>query len=421
MKKITAFLIALLLVLTALAACKEETGTPTDTDTDTSAEPSGTENTTDTQSSPYEGLISEGALQYGTYTGSSTYETVYNDKPFSMTFTFNLTFSDDGTFVLKDFDGTVKGEGTYSLANGVYTLDYGSEKTTDFIIRADGTLLFTSTVYYGSGTISLDAVDDVILSYDGSGDQPTEGGDQPTEGGTTDTPTDATFTLAEGTYTGSFTNATAMGDFAYTYTAVVGADNSFSYSVTFTTPFDEEGAPANEGLSLSGTYTLDGNDFLFRTTLNDEEKLFEGTLTADNVLVVGLQATTQASRIDSITLTAPAPFTLAEGTYTGSFTNATAMGDFVYTYTAVVGADNSFSYSVTYTTPFDEEGAPANEGLSLSGTYTLDGNDFLFRTTLNDEEKLFEGTLTADNVLVVGLQATTQASRIDSITLTAAL
>jgi hypothetical protein len=327
MKKFVSLLITLILVLSlvALTACGDKsnnTDTSTNTDTTsadtTSTDTTSTDTTTDTKTdidttTDDGGKVdlptkSEGKLKYGTYKGTSVYEGDNNGKPFSMTFEILLTLNEDGTFTLTNFSDEDKGNGTFTVNDGVYTLNFGEDKTTNFVVNADGKIQFITTVYYGKASISLDMVGDIILTSTA-----TEPDDTTIDSSETDTtidnpgnddkePVETVYTLAEGTYQGTYTKVSGMGNFVYTYTVVVGADNAISYSVIYTTPFDEGDEP-NVGLSYAGTYTLNNNKLVFTT--NDEKPItFEGTLTADNTLSIGLQATSQTDRIDTVILEA---------------------------------------------------------------------------------------------------------------------
>lgn len=264
MKKIIALLTSLILVI-SIVACGSG-------NVDTTTEPTDTTDTT---------TKSEGKLSMGTYYGACASE--------MMTFQIYLTFEADGTFVLTN--GTdEKGSGTYALADGVYTLSFGEDKTTNFIVKADGTILVTTDLYYGKASISVDYVDDIILSYQGEASSTTEAAATTSSSATT-----TNFSIAAGTYTGNYEKVSAMaGTVNYIYTAIVGADGTFSYSVKFAM-----GGTEYDGSNASGTYTVENNVFKFTDA---EGNVTEGTLTADNTLVISLKASAMASATYEVTL-----------------------------------------------------------------------------------------------------------------------
>ena len=272
MKKILALLTSLILVISIVSCGSGNADTTTE-----SAETTGAT----TESKDYSVLKSEGTLSMGTYYGASASE--------MMTFQIYLTFNADGTFVLTN--GTdEKGSGTYALADGVYTLTFDEEKTTTFIVKADGTILVTSDLYYGKASISIDYVDDIILSYQGEASVTTEATT------TTTTPVAITnFAVSTGTYFGNYVKESAMaGTVNYVYTATVGADGTFAYSVKFAM-----GEKDYDGASASGTYTVENNVFTFTDT---DGNATEGALTADNTIVISLKASDMASSPYEVTL-----------------------------------------------------------------------------------------------------------------------
>jgi hypothetical protein len=87
-------------------------------------------------------------------------------------------------------------------------------------------------------------------------------------------------------------------------------------------------------------------------------------------------------------------------------------GTVVYSYTATVGADGTFSYSVKF-----PMGGEMYDGASASGTYALDGDKFTFT---DSEGNVTEGVLTADNTLKISLKASAMAKEPYEVTFTAA-
>lgn len=130
--------------------------------------------------------VNEGTLKAGVYKATATSPMM--PMPFNMV----LTLKADNTFTLTDAAGADKGSGTWALTGDCYTLTFGAEKTTTFVVKADGSLLITSDLYYGGASLSLAMLSgDIVFAFDSEipadPDQPGEGGgedpDQPGEGG----------------------------------------------------------------------------------------------------------------------------------------------------------------------------------------------------------------------------------------------
>ena len=108
--------------------------------------------------------------------------------------------------------------------------------------------------------------------------------------------TPAVYTIGAGMYSGVYQKVSQMaGTVNYVYMATVGADGTFSYSVRFAM-----GGTDMEGSSASGTYTVDGNKFIFTDSANN---VIEGVLTNDNTLVISLKASQMAAEPYEVTLT----------------------------------------------------------------------------------------------------------------------
>jgi hypothetical protein len=170
------------------------------------------------------------------------------------------------------------------------------------------------------------------------------------------------------------------------------------------------GGTQMDGASAEGTYTVDGNKFVFTDSANN---VTEGKLTADNTLVISLKASAMASAPYEVTLT-PAVYTIEAGTYRTTYEKQSPMaGTVIYVYTATVGADGTFSYNVKFTMGTNEM-----EGSSATGTYTVSNNKFVFTDSANN---VIEGKLTADNTLVISLKASAMATDPYEVTFTPAV
>ena len=382
MKRILSLALVLGMLFAAVACGNTETNETTDTAETTTEAPA--ENTVPS--------VNEGEFKAGVYTATSSYAS----GEMNMVWNFILTLNADGTFVLTNDALEEKGTGTYALTDTCYTLTYSDERTGLFVVQQDGTLKMTTDFPYGMATIQLALVGDIVFSYEGGA---TEGGNEAeeNEGGEST----EIYTLNAGTYTGTYEKVSAMaGTVLYNYTAVVGEDGTFSYSVSFMM-----GENAMEGSSASGTYTVDGNKFTFT---DSEGNVTEGVLSANDAITISLKASQMASTPYEVTLTVPA-YKLDAGEYAATYEKVSAMaGTVLYNYTAVVGEDGTFSYSVSFMM-----GENAMEGSSASGTYTVDGNTFTFT---DGEGNVTEGTLTADNTLVISLKASTMATAAYEVT-----
>ena len=390
MKRIVTTALILGMMLSA-AACGSA-----DVESTTTEAPSTTETTTEASVAPVTPSVNEGEFKAGVYTATSSYAS----GEMNMTWNFVLTLKADGTFQVTD-GTTEKGTGTYALAGDHYELTYSDDRTSSFVVQKDGTLKMTADFPYGIATIQLALVGDIIFSFDS--EVPSEGGNE--EGGESGTETGDVYTIAAGTYNAVYEKVSPMaGTVLYKYTATIGEDGTFSYGVTFAM-----GETEMAGSSASGTYTVDGNKFVFT---DSEGNVTEGTLTAENALTISLKASAMASTPYEVTF-APAAYTIAAGTYNAVYEKVSPMaGTVLYNYTATIGEDGTFSYGVTFAM-----GETEMAGSSASGTYTVDGNKFVFT---DSEGNVTEGTLTAENTLVISLKASTMAKDPYEVTFTVA-
>ena len=385
MKKIL-ILLMIVAMLVSMVACGGNNETTTDAAT-----------TTEATTAVIAPGVNEGTFKSGVYTATSS----YSAEGMNMTWNFVLTLKDDGTFSISD-GTTEKGTGTYALTNDCYTLTYSDERTSTFVVQADGTLRMTNDLPYGIATIQLALVGEIVFTF--QSDVPADSGNDDNTGNDNNGDT-TTYTLAAGTYSAEYEKVSAMaGSVVYKYTATVGADGTFSYSVKFAM-----GGTDMDGSSANGTYVLDGNKFTFT---DSEGNVVEGVLTANNTLKISLNASAMASTPYEVTFTEKA-LSLAAGTYSAEYEKVSAMaGSVVYKYTATVGADGTFSYSVKFAM-----GGTDMDGSSANGTYVIDGSKFTFT---DSEGNVVEGVLTADNTLKISLNASAMASTPYEVTFTAA-
>ena len=231
--------------------------------------------------------VNEGELQMGVYGGSAAYA----EGEFSMTWTFTITFGEDGTFLLTNDAGEEKGAGTWALTDNCYTMTYSDERSASFVIRADGVLEVTSDLPFGKNGISPDMVGGIVLSYMGEATDIPESNADATTAATSEV---GDYTLSAGIYTASYTKESAMaGTVTYVYTAEVGADGTFSYSVAF-----QMGETPYDGSAATGTYSLENGVFIFT---DSEGNVTEGVLTADDTLAISLIASAMAKEPYEVT------------------------------------------------------------------------------------------------------------------------
>lgn len=267
MKRIFAIALALCMVLCAVGCSNQD---------ETTTVPQGTDNT----------AVNEGELQLGAYAGSAT----YTSGDFSMNWVFTLSFLEDGTYILVNDAGEEKSTGICNLTDSCYTLASSDGKTCTFVVQADGSLNILGDLPYGQATIEPAMVGGIVLNY--AGEEPVLAGssDDDATGVTGD------YTIAAGTYAASYTKESQMaGTVVYNYTAVIGEDGTFSYSVSF-----EMAGTAYDGSAAEGTYTLENGVFVFT---DSEGNVTEGCLTADDTLVIELMASQMASAPYEVTFT----------------------------------------------------------------------------------------------------------------------
>lgn len=279
MKKVLTATIILGVMLCA-SGCSTNTvqGNSSQTTTSATTEAVSTEETVDNS-------VNEGELKTGTYSGSSA----YSEGEFSMEWNYTISFNEDGAFTLTDNAGEEKGAGTYALTDNCYTMTYSDGRICIFVVQADGTIKVTSDMPYGQASITPDMVGGIVLNYSGEAITAPEE-DAPADN---DTAIGGDYILAAGTYSASYIKESAMaGTVEYKYSAEIGAD-TFSYSVSF-----DMGGTVYDGCSASGTYTLDSGKFIFT---DETGAVTEGTLTADNTLVISLKASNMAKEPYEVT------------------------------------------------------------------------------------------------------------------------
>ncbi len=387
------FIIAILIAAFMLSAVAcGNTNLPADTTDPVTTDAPATDAPVDT-----EPAVNEGTFKAGVYTATSAYAA----EGMNMTWNFVLTLKADNTFVVANDAGEAKGEGTYALAGDHYEMKFSDDRTGAFVVTADGKLKMIADMPYGIATIQLALVGDIIFTF--SAEVPAD----TTEAPATDAPTgDTAFAVAAGDYAAEYEKVSAMaGTVLYKYTATVGADNTFSYKVTFAM-----GGQDMDGASANGTFKIEGDKFIFT---DSEGTVTEGKITAENTIVISLKASQMASAPYEVTFTpaAAAALTVAAGSYAAEYEKVSAMaGNVLYKYTATVGADNTFSYKVTFAM-----GGQDMDGAAAEGTYKIDGDKFIFTAA---DGTVTEGKITAENTIVISLKASQMASSPYEVTFT---
>ena len=268
MKRIITLVLALCLILCAAGCTAQDTTTETTLSTEAAAP-----------------AVNAGELKPGAYAGTAA----FSEGEFSMSWVFTVNFLEDGTFTLVNDAAEEKASGTWALTDTCYTMTCADDRSCTFTVQEDGSLEIAGALPYGSATIEADKVGGIILTYAG---EAAAAGDEEVGGADAEASADAV--LAAGTYAASYTKESAMaGTVVYEYTAEVGADGTFSYAVSF-----DMGGTVYEGSAASGTYMVENGIFTFT---DSEGNVTEGTVTAENTLVISLMASQMAKEPYEVT------------------------------------------------------------------------------------------------------------------------
>ncbi len=294
-KHILTAAVILSMVIGALGCANADTKESTEANTSktetTTKAIDATEATTTTLEATTEASVNEREFKVGTYAGNAS----YTSGEFSMAWNFVVAFNGDGTFSLVNDAGEDKGAGTYALTDNCYTMTYSDGRTCTFTTQKDGTLKVVNELPYGQASIDPAMVGGIALSFKGEETQGSATEETTTASAEKETTVQTgSFTIAAGTYAASYTKESPMaGTVVYNYTAVIGADGTFSYAVKF----DMAGNPY-DGASANGTYVVDGSKFIFT---DSEGNVTEGSLTANDTIVISLKASAMAKEPYEVT------------------------------------------------------------------------------------------------------------------------
>lgn len=218
--------------------------------------------------------------------------------------------ADAMTFQLynKGASGTVKGSGTISHKNGVFTLNYSDGHKTTFTAK-DSTLSFTSKLWYGTASFNNTDASGTFVPYTAQLRKTEETG--PSQPGETDpeqpqetekpqeTEPSGTETVPKtGTYSATLSKMAMGKEVIYTCTMTLNADGTYQYTVKF----NMMGNPYEQ--TENGTYTADGSALTF--TAEDGTKT-TGMAGDESTFAVTRKASSFASALDVLKFTFGAP------------------------------------------------------------------------------------------------------------------
>ena len=242
--------------------------TPGETEPATEPEESEPETETETEGESETETESEsesfGSIRSGTYavdmTGTSVVEMMGMKYPMLVIDAEARTFQ---LYEETEGPGMLKGKGTVSYENGVYTLEYDNGKTTTFTCK-EGQLTFTSCLYYNGVKLNnwSENNPDVFIPYQGqiAEDSEPETDESETESETETEPSSAL--LQAGTYGGEMATE-SMGGMTYYYFVTFDGNGNYQYKVDLVTPYGEMTE------TESGTYKANGNAVILTAAASD--------------------------------------------------------------------------------------------------------------------------------------------------------
>jgi len=350
MKKFTAILCALALVMTAaLTGCN---GNPGQNSGSGSGVNPGT-NPGPGTSQPSGGEDSAAKDIAGTYQIDAT--------PLGMPLQVYLTIQEDGTFQLTNRleGGDDKGSGKVGRSGDTYMLVYSdssadASKTSTFTVSGKQ-LVFSTQLYYGSASFAPNTEDPQNVLY----------------------PVAKAMAYTEylGDYAGVLEEeVAAMGaTLTYSCTLTLGYGAEYTFESLYTVMGSEQ------VYTQSGTFAIESG----KLTLTPEEgEASEGTISEDKTIAIQSLVSNQGTTKKDLTLK-PATTPDQAGTYTG--VKAMNMGPMSMTISATLKLDKLGGY--TYLAQMEGE-----EDYTESGTFTVNGSTLTFLSGAEGAEAV-EGTL----------------------------
>lgn len=182
---------------------------------------------------------------------------------------------------------SLKGKGSITLKDGVYTLNYENGNTTTFTLD-DQTINFTSKLWFGAASFNNLDQNENFVSYKatqkgGTSSTPETESESETESETSSESESESESETEnngvktGLYSGSYSTSAMNNTVTYQYTLNLNENGSYVYAVSFTMM----GESMNQ--SENGTYEVTGTTL---TLTAENGTVMNGTITADGSLKV---------------------------------------------------------------------------------------------------------------------------------------
>lgn len=342
--KLTALLLALLLILPLAVACKN--GNNGD-------DPAATTTKADDPNNP-------GGTKYVDISG----EYVLDASNLGMPIKRYIKITADGKFSIgtdRTYT-TLKGDGTVGNSGDTYMFLYSdstndSPKTATFKFEGVN-MVFSTSVPIGSASISPNTEENIF-------------------------PIAKKIVHEEllGTYSGTFEKS-AMGSVVpYTFEVTLGYGLEYTFSSSFTM------MGTSMTLTESGTFAIDGEKISFTATVRDDKAIeaptaAEGTL-AGNKITAPFKLSKMASAADTVEMNL-ASYADVAGTYTA---NIMYLGTYEFDAKLVLDAFGGYEYVTTDPTQNDTVHYTDN------GTFTVDGGKIIFTSSATGATPI-EGTIT---------------------------
>ena len=347
--KLTALLLALLLVLPLAVACNKNNGD----NTDNGKNPANTTTNAGGDATPGDNKYADIAGEY-----------ILDASNLGMPIKRYIKISADGKFVI-GADRTytsLKGDGSVGNSGDTYMFLYSdstneSPKTATFKFEGVN-MVFSTSVPIGSASISPNTDENIY-------------------------PVAKKIVHEEllGTYSGNLDKATGMGTVPYTFEITLGYGLEYTFSSSFTMM----------GTSMTrvecGTFAVDGEKITFTATVVDDVAVeapvaVEGTLT-NSKITAPFKLSAMASAADTVEMSF-AKYAEVAGTYTAK---VMLMGSLEFGATIVL--DSFGGYKYTTTDPAQDNAVQYEE----TGSFTIDGGKIVLTASAEGATPV-EGTIT---------------------------